>query len=711
MTPYLLAMLLDRANDRVVFIKQESLVLGDLRETVSTLPPGGIALTPHILAPLASDDVIERELTILLAGTFNGGLVAVAEGETSRSFLKWWQERVYSHCLYEVAAGMHYEQRWLDLVPGYFETTVLHDPASTSDIGICRNVGSPSRTERSTPTVIVAVCSDSAATTRTGRNRRRATSTLPASRSRGSAMPRSSSSDIAKRSWLPAGQRRALGRMPTNASTTVLRYPTSFETSTPVSPTPNASVTLSIRKDRRASFAGCRKPTRNRKGPSHLWYGVYQRRADLQSAFPDVFGRHSAGFRRWTHDSAAAEYGIPRSSSDVAADWNRRGEELLAVRARPRTFLRRHHPDARFVVALSDELDGHVDRSAEPFPIITPGELGVPDLQDLAFRSGQRELAIALKPYLIEHMAADAGSALFLDADTLVVGDLEPLFDSVQRHALTLVPHRLAPPATDGVARDLVLNLAGIFNGGVVGIRHQASSTDFVRWWQARVHQLCVYAVDRGIHYDQRWLDLALGFVEDLHIHRDPGVNVAHWNLPERPIRIRDGAITAAGEPCRLFHFSGFDPDDPKTPSRYRPDLRLDDVGEAARLFGDYARELDREGWPIARRMPYAYGSFDNGVPIPKPRAGCLHKYRTARSSAIHSTQLRGIATSIGSGRVRHVAAPFADRAVCGCPCTDSERISDARSQIDSTQTVSAFWRGGARDAQLRTPSRLTHLN
>ncbi len=113
-------------------------MLGDLRETVSTLPPGGIALTPHILAPLASDDVIERELTILLAGTFNGGFVAVAEGETSRSFLKWWQERVYSHCLYEVVAEMHYEQRWLDLVPGYFETTVLHDPGFNVGIGICR---------------------------------------------------------------------------------------------------------------------------------------------------------------------------------------------------------------------------------------------------------------------------------------------------------------------------------------------------------------------------------------------------------------------------------------------------------------------------------------------------------------------------------------------------------------------------------------------
>jgi hypothetical protein len=278
----------------------------------------------------------------------------------------------------------------------------------------------------------------------------------------------------------------------------------------------------------------------------------------------------------------------------------------------------RYHPEARVVVALADEFDGQLDPLAEPFSIVTPADLGVPDLRDLAFRTSQRAFAIALKPYLIEYLARESGSALFLDADTVVLGELGSLCDDVQRHALTLVPHRLVTPRTrDAIDRDLVLNLAGVFNAGVVGIRLEPSSRNFIRWWQRRVHRRCVYAVGRGLHYDQRWLDLALGFVEDLHVHRDPGVNVAHWNLAERIIQIRAGAVTAGGEPCRLFHFSGFDPDDPEKPSKYRPDLRLDQLGDAHQLFRDYAAELNREGWATSRTLPYAYGSFDNGVPIP----------------------------------------------------------------------------------------------
>jgi hypothetical protein len=281
--------------------------------------------------------------------------------------------------------------------------------------------------------------------------------------------------------------------------------------------------------------------------------------------------------------------------------------------------VRHYHPDARLVVALADELDGQIEPAAEPFSILTLRDLRIPDLRDLAFRTSQRGFAIALKPYLIEHLAGDARSGLYLDADTVVLGELGSLFDDVQRHALTLVPHRLVPPRTsDRIDRDLVLNLAGVFNAGVVGISRGPSSTAFIRWWQTRVHRLCIYAVSRGVHYDQRWLDLALGFVEDLHVHRDPGVNVAHWNLPERPILIRDGVVTAGGDPCRLFHFSGFNPDDPETPSRYRPDLRMEEIGDAQQLFRDYACELNREGWPSARTFPYAYGSFDNGVPIPE---------------------------------------------------------------------------------------------
>lgn len=281
--------------------------------------------------------------------------------------------------------------------------------------------------------------------------------------------------------------------------------------------------------------------------------------------------------------------------------------------------LKRYHPRAQLLVVVADAVNGAAQAPDEPFSTLAPAQLSVPDLHGLRFRCTRQELVVTLKPFLLATLLEREASALFLDADVLVLERLDGLFAAVRRHAVTLVPHGIEPPKTpDGVERDLVLNLSGAFNGGVVGVSRSAEALAFLNWWQTRLHSRCRHDVARGMHFDQRWLDLVPGFVDDLHVHRDAGVNVAHWNLPERPIGFRNGAVTAAGVPCRLFHFSGFDPDEPEWPTRYRRELRLEDVGDADPLFRDYAQALQAAGWPQARLLRYAYESFSNGVRIPE---------------------------------------------------------------------------------------------
>ncbi len=41
----------------------------------------------------------------------------------------------------------------------------------------------------------------------------------------------------------------------------------------------------------------------------------------------------------------------------------------------------------------------------------------------------------------------------------------------------------------------------------------------------------------RGLFVDQRWVDFVPGLVADLKILRDPGYNIAYWNLPDRDLR------------------------------------------------------------------------------------------------------------------------------------------------------------------------------
>ncbi|MDQ3587123.1 MAG: hypothetical protein M3433_01620 [Actinomycetota bacterium] len=129
LTPHLLSLLLERGYEQVLFIKQESLVAAVLEVPFATLDTKAIALTPHLLGPLTGERAADGELPILLAGAYNGGILGVANRRQGRDFLAWWRDRLLDHCRHAPANGMHFEQRWLDLVPSYFDQTgIVRDP-------------------------------------------------------------------------------------------------------------------------------------------------------------------------------------------------------------------------------------------------------------------------------------------------------------------------------------------------------------------------------------------------------------------------------------------------------------------------------------------------------------------------------------------------------------------------------------------------------
>lgn len=270
--------------------------------------------------------------------------------------------------------------------------------------------------------------------------------------------------------------------------------------------------------------------------------------------------------------------------------------------------VRAHHPELPVFFALSDEPKGRLDPLGEEFEIVTLTELGLPSPRHFLFRHSRRGAAIAIKPYAIEHVL-DRGfdSVLYIDADMLVLGDLSALLAATGKSPITLVPH-LAEPllGSDRAARELNILQSGVFNGGVLGVRASSEARRVLEWWQRRVYLDCRHAVADGLHFDQRWLDLVPAYFEQVQIFRDPEVDVAHWNLPERDL-----------SSCRLFHFSGFEPGRPEVLTSYSDRLSLNDVDGAAALFSRYSRALREAGWPDVRGVPYAYAHFDNGVVIP----------------------------------------------------------------------------------------------
>jgi hypothetical protein len=83
--------------------------------------------------------------------------------------------------------------------------------------------------------------------------------------------------------------------------------------------------------------------------------------------------------------------------------------------------------------------------------------------------------------------------------------------------------------------------------------------------------------------------------------------------------------ITVGGSPCSFFRFSGFDPERPYDVTRYSPRLNMSNVGAAAEIFRRYVKLLEGAGYHETKTWPYAYGSFDNGWPVPN-RARFLYR-------------------------------------------------------------------------------------
>jgi hypothetical protein len=167
--------------------------------------------------------------------------------------------------------------------------------------------------------------------------------------------------------------------------------------------------------------------------------------------------------------------------------------------------------------------------------------------------------------------------------------------------------------------------MAGSFNTGFVAASGSAAARAALRWWAARLHEDAGVAPHRGLVWDQRWMDLVPGLFADVHILRDPAVNVAYWNLPQRGLARDAAGWTVAGRRLALFHFSGFDPANPTRLTRHATSLPHPPPAAIAALLAEYSALLATHDDAAAPARPYAYGSFASGTPIPPAARALFH--------------------------------------------------------------------------------------
>jgi glycosyltransferase involved in cell wall biosynthesis len=126
--PYLLEHLMSQGAERLLYLDPDIQLFGRLELVEEALGQSNIVLTPHLTAPI-EDDRLPDELAIMRSGSYNLGFLGLAKSNTSETFLRWWEERIFDRCVSRVEQGLFVDQKWIDLVPGMFDGVhILTDP-------------------------------------------------------------------------------------------------------------------------------------------------------------------------------------------------------------------------------------------------------------------------------------------------------------------------------------------------------------------------------------------------------------------------------------------------------------------------------------------------------------------------------------------------------------------------------------------------------
>lgn len=277
-------------------------------------------------------------------------------------------------------------------------------------------------------------------------------------------------------------------------------------------------------------------------------------------------------------------------------------------------------PDARRFVVLVDEPDGLFDPAEEPFEVIGSLTLPIERVRWFHFKYTVLELNTAVKPYAAQAIfdRYDIEKLVYLDPDILVFGSLTPVFEALDRHTIALTPHLTAPIDDDGrrPSERTVLR-CGSYNLGFIGLRRDEETRRFLAWWASRLYDDCRVEPEKGLFVDQKWVDLAPGLFENVGVVRDPGWNVAYWNLHARRVERAGGEYRVDGAPLVFFHYSGFDPHRPRELSKYQDRLTREALGAVVELLDLYRRRVLELGFEQCSEWPYSWGRFADGNPLP----------------------------------------------------------------------------------------------
>ena len=146
---------------------------------------------------------------------------------------------------------------------------------------------------------------------------------------------------------------------------------------------------------------------------------------------------------------------------------------------------------------------------------------------------------------------------VYIDTDLFFFSDLYGCLEQIEKESFIVTPHdsMLSNPYKEReILQSGWLN-AGFFIGNIKG-------TNFYKildYLIERIFSLGYDAVELGLYVDQKWLNFIYQtFPKDFITIRNPGYNIAYWNIENRKISKKNNYYLVNNEKLVFFHFSGF---------------------------------------------------------------------------------------------------------------------------------------------------------
>lgn len=288
-----------------------------------------------------------------------------------------------------------------------------------------------------------------------------------------------------------------------------------------------------------------------------------------------------------------------------------------------------NQPDTNFMVFVINGFDKNHPHCECRYKCIPVEDLGIERLSELAFKYDLTEFCTAIKPKCFEYVFSQGyKKIIFFDPDIYVFSSLEPIFSSLDTHFLCFTPHILYPELNyTGHWPQGRLLAAGIFNLGFVAINKTDRTDLFLKWWDTNLREYCYSERSEGFFTDQKWMNLCPVYFPETEILRNPGCNVALWNIHEREIVRQEGRFNVKKRnsedqtlyPVAFFHFSNFRFRQAENDINDFLPFSLRDCPDIVEMVEFYRSKLIDSEFAKYNKLPdYKFNYFENGIHVNK---------------------------------------------------------------------------------------------